>query len=104
MSDVAIKNHAAFIWSIADLLRGDYKQSDYGKGHPSADRSTPPGLRAGAESCGAGARREAPEPRRQHPARAGGLVTSRSFPSLDDPDRLAGNLQRDRAASESAGW
>lgn len=26
-----IKNHAAFIWSVADLLRGDYKQSDYGK-------------------------------------------------------------------------
>ena len=22
---------AAFIWSIAELLRGDYKQSDYGK-------------------------------------------------------------------------
>lgn len=26
-----IRNHAAFIWSVADLLRGDYKQSDYGK-------------------------------------------------------------------------
>src|SRR6266508_543213 len=26
-----IQNHAAFIWSVADLLRGDYKQSDYGK-------------------------------------------------------------------------
>ncbi len=26
-----IKNHAAFIWSVADLLRGNYKQSDYGK-------------------------------------------------------------------------
>jgi type I restriction enzyme M protein len=26
-----IKNHAAFIWSIAELLRGDYKQSEYGK-------------------------------------------------------------------------
>jgi type I restriction enzyme M protein len=24
-------NHAAFIWSIADLLRGDYKQSEYSK-------------------------------------------------------------------------
>ena len=23
--------HAAFIWSVADLLRGDYKQSDFGK-------------------------------------------------------------------------
>ncbi len=27
----AIHNHAAFIWSVADLLRGDYKQSEYGK-------------------------------------------------------------------------
>ncbi|MFG1814468.1 N-6 DNA methylase [Kribbella sp. NPDC049174] len=26
----AIKNHAAFIWSVADKLRGLYKQSDYG--------------------------------------------------------------------------
>ena len=25
------KNHAAFIWSVADLLRGTYKQADYGK-------------------------------------------------------------------------
>jgi type I restriction-modification system DNA methylase subunit len=24
-------NHASFIWSVADLLRGDYKQSEYGK-------------------------------------------------------------------------
>jgi type I restriction enzyme M protein len=32
MSDsAAVKNHAAFIWSVADLLRGDYKQSEYGK-------------------------------------------------------------------------
>jgi type I restriction enzyme M protein len=27
----AIRNHAAFIWSVAGLLRGDYKQSEYGK-------------------------------------------------------------------------
>jgi len=27
----AVKNHGAFIWSVADLLRGDYKQSEYGK-------------------------------------------------------------------------
>lgn len=26
-----VKESAIFIWSIADLLRGDYKQSDYGK-------------------------------------------------------------------------
>lgn len=25
------RNHAAFIWSIADLLRGDYKRSEYGR-------------------------------------------------------------------------
>src|SRR5437870_10148930 len=30
-NDQTIKNHAAFIWSVADLLRGDYKQSEYGK-------------------------------------------------------------------------
>ncbi len=26
-----IRNHAAFIWSVADLLRGDYKRSEYGR-------------------------------------------------------------------------
>ena len=31
MSSEAIKSYEAFIWSIADLLRGDYKPSDYGK-------------------------------------------------------------------------
>jgi type I restriction enzyme M protein len=32
MSDsVVIKNNAAFIWSVADLLRGDYKPYEYGK-------------------------------------------------------------------------
>ncbi len=30
-STETIKNHASFIWSVADLLRGDYKQSEYGK-------------------------------------------------------------------------
>ena len=25
------RNHADFIWSVADLLRGDYKLSEYGK-------------------------------------------------------------------------
>ena len=29
--EAAARNHAAFIWSVADLLRGDYKQSEYGK-------------------------------------------------------------------------
>ena len=29
--DETVRNHAAFIWSVADLLRGDYKQSEYGK-------------------------------------------------------------------------
>ncbi len=27
----AIRNHAGFIWTVADLLRGDYKQSEYGR-------------------------------------------------------------------------
>ena len=31
MAESTINNHAAFIWSVADLLRGDYKQSEYGK-------------------------------------------------------------------------
>jgi type I restriction enzyme M protein len=31
MAEALIKNHADFIWSVADLLRGDYKQSEYGK-------------------------------------------------------------------------
>ena len=31
MGNETIRNHAAFIWSVADLLRGDYKQSEYGK-------------------------------------------------------------------------
>jgi len=30
-TDQALKNHAALIWSVADLLRGDYKQSEYGR-------------------------------------------------------------------------
>ena len=31
MSSEVIKNHGAFIWSVADLLRGDYKPYEYGK-------------------------------------------------------------------------
>lgn len=31
MSNGVVRNHADFIWSVADLLRGDYKQSEYGK-------------------------------------------------------------------------
>ena len=31
MSESTIQNHASFIWSVADLLRGDYKQSEYGR-------------------------------------------------------------------------
>jgi len=26
-----VKTHGAFIWSVADLLRGDYRQSEYGR-------------------------------------------------------------------------
>jgi type I restriction enzyme M protein len=28
---MADPNLSSFLWSVADLLRGDYKQSDYGK-------------------------------------------------------------------------
>jgi len=31
MAETDIKTHAAFIWSVADLLRGNYKQSEYAK-------------------------------------------------------------------------
>ena len=31
MAESRISNHAGFIWSVADMLRGDYKQSEYGK-------------------------------------------------------------------------
>ncbi|MHB8289430.1 MAG: type I restriction-modification system subunit M [Acidimicrobiales bacterium] len=31
MAETKINNHAGFIWGVADLLRGDYKQSEYGK-------------------------------------------------------------------------
>ena len=31
MTDGMIRNHAPFIWSVADLLRGDYKQSENGR-------------------------------------------------------------------------
>jgi type I restriction enzyme M protein len=31
LGDTPPKNHSNFIWSVADLLRGDYKQSEYGR-------------------------------------------------------------------------
>jgi type I restriction enzyme M protein len=31
MSDQDIKSLSAFVWSIAETLRGDYRQSEYGK-------------------------------------------------------------------------
>ncbi|HEY3829589.1 MAG TPA: class I SAM-dependent DNA methyltransferase [Solirubrobacteraceae bacterium] len=31
MAEAKIDNHAELIWSVADLLRGDYKRSEYGK-------------------------------------------------------------------------
>jgi type I restriction enzyme M protein len=31
VSTMADTNLSSFIWSVADLLRGDYKQSEYGK-------------------------------------------------------------------------
>ena len=48
-SEARADNHAGFIWSVADLLRGDYKQSEYGTGHPSDDGAAPPRLRTGGD-------------------------------------------------------
>jgi len=31
LGNETIRNHSTFIWQVADLLRGDYKQSDYGR-------------------------------------------------------------------------
>jgi len=31
MGEAAVNSHAGFIWSVADLLRGVYKQSEYGR-------------------------------------------------------------------------
>ena len=31
MSNENIKSLGSFVWSIAELLRGDFKQSEYGK-------------------------------------------------------------------------
>lgn len=31
MAKVEVQSLSAFVWSVADLLRGDYKQADYGK-------------------------------------------------------------------------
>jgi hypothetical protein len=49
-----------FIWSVADLLPGDYKQSEYGKVIATYGPA-PSGLRPGAhQGEGAGARESAP--------------------------------------------
>ena len=31
MSEQGLRTHAGFIWSVADKLRGVYKQSEYGR-------------------------------------------------------------------------
>ena len=31
MAEASIDNHAGFIWSVADLLRGGHQPSGYGK-------------------------------------------------------------------------
>jgi type I restriction enzyme M protein len=31
VTETTVNNHAGLIWAIADLLRGDYKQSEYGR-------------------------------------------------------------------------
>ena len=42
---------SSFIWSVADLLRGDYKQSEYGKVILAVHRPAPPRLRAGSHQA-----------------------------------------------------
>jgi hypothetical protein len=49
---MADPNLSSFIWSVADLLRGDYKQSEYGKGDPAVHRVAAAGLRAGEDETG----------------------------------------------------
>jgi type I restriction enzyme M protein len=44
---------SSLIWSVADLLRGDFKQSEYGRGHPAVHGAAAPGLRAGPDQGGA---------------------------------------------------
>jgi len=44
-----IRNHAAFIWSVADLLRGDSKLVGVREGDPADGGAPPPGLRARAD-------------------------------------------------------
>jgi len=46
---INFKEKATLIWEVADLLRGDYRQSDYGKGHFANDSITSSGLRIGSE-------------------------------------------------------
>ena len=41
--------HIGFIWSIAELLRGNYKQSEYGKGGAAVHDFATARLRVGAD-------------------------------------------------------
>ncbi len=54
-----IRNHASFIWSVADLLRGDYKQIRLRQGHPAAHGDPPSRLRARAHQAGCAERERA---------------------------------------------
>lgn len=47
------QNLSSFIWAVADLLRGDYKQSEYGKVISAAFRLRPVGDEGG---CAEGSR------------------------------------------------
>ena len=48
----SIRNHAAFIWSVADLLRGRLQAVRVRQGHPAAHGPPPPRLRARADQAG----------------------------------------------------
>ena len=112
MSDETTTNHAAFIWSVADLLRGVYKQSEYGRVvlpltvlrrldcvlEPTKDKVLEIAGKLPASL-------ENRDPVLEHAAGQSFFNTSKhSFTSLlADPDNVAGNLRNYIAGfSESA--
>ena len=76
----SIKNHAAFIWSVADLLRGDDTQFEYGKVVPIwSGRHSSPTREAPAIRC----RRVTVRGARHHTATSG-RSSCRGRSSRDD--------------------
>ena len=99
-----IRNHAAFIWSVADKLRGVYKQSEYGRVilplvvlastrlRPRADEGGCARAQRDSERAGRERRRYA-----RARGRASVLSTTRARSTsgrlLDEPANIAGNLR-----------